>query len=157
MKIYWVSRHDMSPAQIKAVKALHGEDAEIVKDPVVLAGADGLKKYLESHRDGFVYAVAGAVHYLTAALEGGNGFGIFENHPARRQDGSFGLAAVYHLKVWSALDGGDWLYNQDTGIRPLPTSGPYICAPSVLLRLEKVWENPDPMSDEGEKLIPVAR
>ena len=27
MKIYWLSRHDLSPAQTRAVRDLHGEDA----------------------------------------------------------------------------------------------------------------------------------
>jgi hypothetical protein len=38
----------------------------------------------------------GAPHYVTAALRGLR-FGVFENHPRKRQDGSFGLAAVYHV------------------------------------------------------------
>lgn len=104
MKIYWLSRHDLSPAQVQAIKDLHGEAVEIIKDPVVLSGMEGLADYIRQH-DGFVYAVAGAPHYINAAL-GGFSFGVFENHPAKRQDGSFGLAAVYQIgdgkltKVW---------------------------------------------------------
>jgi len=120
-KVYWVSRHDLSPAQDSAIRDLHGEDAEVVKDPVVFSSVEGLADYIGSH-DGFVYAVAGAPHYLHAALESCK-FGVFENHPARRQDGTFGLAAVYHVEG----------------------------------SLKKVWVNPDPASDQGEALIPVAR
>lgn len=103
-KIYWVSRHDLSPGQRAAVRSIHGE-VEIIKDPVVFTDYQGLAEYIRTHSDGFVYAVAGAVHLLAAALAGLN-FGIFENHPQKRQDGSFGLAAVYHvidgklMRVW---------------------------------------------------------
>lgn len=105
MKIYWLSRHELSPAQQAAIRALHGEDAEVIRDAVSLVGVDGLSDYIRNHSDGFVYAVAGAVHYITAALEGLR-FGVFENHPQKRVDGSFGLTAVYHVgggkltKVW---------------------------------------------------------
>ena len=34
MRIYWVSRHELSPAQLQAIKELHGHDAEIIHDPV---------------------------------------------------------------------------------------------------------------------------
>lgn len=105
--VYWVSRHDLSPAQLVAIVALHG-DVQIVKDPVVFTTVDGLADYIREREDGFVYAVAGAPHYLAAALVGLR-FGVFENYPQRRQDGSFGLSAVYHVdgklqKVWSNSD-----------------------------------------------------
>ena len=93
-----------------------------MQDPVVFLNTDGLADYIRNRPDSFVYAVAGAPHYITAALAGLR-FGVFENHPQKRQDGTFGLAAVYHV------DGS----------------------------LKKVWVNPDPTSDEGEALIPVAR
>lgn len=104
MKVYWVSRHDLSPAQMQAIKALHGEDVQVVKEAMVFDNTEGLADYIRNHADGFVYAVAGAPHYLAAALAGFR-FGVFENHPAKRQDGSFGLKAVYHVdgslkKVW---------------------------------------------------------
>ncbi len=111
MKVYWLSRHELSPAQVAAVRDLHGEDAEVVKDPAVFRDAAGLTEYIVEHPDGFVYAVAGAPHYIFAALAGLR-FGVF------------GLAAVYHVV------GGT---------------------------LQKVWANPDPASDTGEALIPVAR
>jgi len=123
MKVFWTSRHDLSPAQVSAIHALHGEDAEVVKDSVVFSNTDGLADYIRNHADSFVYAVAGAPHYLTAALAGLR-FGVFENHPQKRQDGSFGLAAVYHVGSGS---------------------------------LKKVWVNPDPTSDRGEALQPIAR
>ncbi len=107
---------------MSAIHSLHGEDAEVVKDPVVFENTTGLADYIRNHADSFVYAVAGAPHYIVAALAGLR-FGVFENHPGKRQDGSFGLAAVYHV------DGS----------------------------LKKVWVNPNPMSDKGETLIPVAR
>lgn len=105
MKVYWVSRHDISPAQKRAIRDLHGEDAEIIKDPVVFSTTEGLADYISTHPDGFVYAVAGAVHCVHAALSGCS-FGIFENDPKKRENRSFGLAAVYHVvdgeikKVW---------------------------------------------------------
>lgn len=104
-RVYWLSRHDLSPAQVQAVHDLHGEDVEIVKDPVVFSNLEGLTNYINNHSDGFVYAVAGAPHYVHAALSGVH-FGVFENHPQKRQDGTFGLSAVYHVgdgkitKVW---------------------------------------------------------
>ena len=122
MKVFWTSRHNLSPAQVSAIRALHGEDTEVVQDPVVFLNTDGLADYIRNRPDSFVYAVAGAPHYIAAALAGLR-FGVFENHPQKRQDGTFGLAAVYHV------DG----------------------------LLKKVWVNPDPTSDEGEALIPVAR
>lgn len=123
MKIFWLSRHDLSPAQVSAIHSLHGEDAEVVKDPVVFQNTEGLADYIRRNQDGFVYAVAGAPHYIAAALAGLR-FGVFENHPQKRQDGSFGLATVYHV-----------------------SNG----------QLKKVWVNPNPASDKGEALIPVAR
>jgi hypothetical protein len=122
MKVYWLSRHDLSPAQLKAIKELHGEDVEVLKESVVFETIDGLANYIRSHQDGFVYAVAGAPHYLCAALSGLS-FGVFENHPQKRKDGSFGLKAVYHI------NGG----------------------------ISQVWVNDDPLSDEGEPLIPIIR
>jgi len=120
MKIYWVSRHNLSPAQQAAIRALHGK-VEVIKDPVEFRGPEGLAEYIRNHPDGFVYAVAGAAHYIYAALSGCS-FGVFENHPQKRADGSFGLAAVYHV------EGG---------------------------QIRKVWVNPDPLSDEGEPLVPL--
>lgn len=109
MKIYWVSRHDLSPAQEIAIRQLHGEDVEVIKDSVVFSNIEGLTDYIRNHSDSFVYVVAGAAHYLHAALNGCR-FGVFENHPQKRQGGSFGLAAVYHVnegkltKVWENPD-----------------------------------------------------
>ena len=105
MKVYWLSRHALSPAQAQAIRDLHGEDAEVVKDSVVFKNIEGLADYIRKHPGGFVYAVAGAPHCIHAALTGCR-FGVFENDPAKRRDGTFGLAAVYHVgdnklqKVW---------------------------------------------------------
>ena len=121
-KVFWVSRHDLSPAQLAATRDLHGKDVEVIKDPAVFDSAKGLADYIRAHPEGFVYAVAGAPHYIVAVLVHLR-FGVFENHPQKRRDGNFGLAAVYHF-----IDN---------------------C-------LIKVWENPDPMSDKGELLIPIA-
>lgn len=122
-KILWISRHDLSAAQLQAIKELHGEDAIVTKDSVVFNGITDLETCIKNHADSFVYVVAGAAHYLHAAFTGCT-FGIFENHPQKRQDGSFGLSAVYHV--------GD-------------------------SKIFKAWQNPDPLSDEGETLIPVIR
>lgn len=105
MRIYWLSRHELSPAQRQAIRDLHSEDAEVVKDQVTLNGPEALVDYILQHSDGFVYAVAAAPHYIAAALVGCR-FGVFENYPGKRLDGNFGLAAVYHVgdgmlkKVW---------------------------------------------------------
>lgn len=120
MKVYWVSRHEMSPAQVQAMKDLHGREVEIIQDPVTLEGQRGLAEYIRGHSDGFVYAVASNVHLVTAALENLR-FGVFENHHGGRAQGIFSLAAVYHFE------------NQ---------------------KIDMVWENPDPESDEGESLTP---
>jgi len=77
--------------------------------------------YIRQHQGCFVYAVAGAPHYIQAALAGLT-FGVFENHPEKRADGKFGLLAVYHV-----VDG----------------------------QIIKVWVNPDPDSDDWEKLLTV--
>lgn len=122
-KVIFVSRHELSPGQVNAIKALHGEDCEIDRDPHVFQGQDGLTEYIRSNADAFVYAVAGSVHVLDAALNGAS-FGIFENYPGKRANGEFGLSAVYQVR-------------DD--------------------QLVKVYENPDPMSDIGETLKPVAR
>ena len=82
-KVYWVSRHDMSPAQLLAVRYMHGEDTEVLKDSVTFEGPDGLQKYIETHSDGVVYAVATSAQFMWAALNGRGEFGFFENHPAR--------------------------------------------------------------------------
>lgn len=119
-KVLWLSRHNLSPAQLRALNDLYGGNVEIVKDAVVFDSASGLADYIRAHPEGYVYAVAGAPHYIAAALAGLR-FGVFENYPQKRQDGSFGLAAVYHVDH---------------------------C-------LMKVWTNPDPMSDNGEMLIPI--
>lgn len=103
-KVYWMSRHELSLAQAEAISALHG-GVEVIRDPAVLSGTEALTDYIREHADGFVYAVAGPPHYIAAALSGVN-FGVFENHPGKRADGQFGLAAVYHVgsgkleKVW---------------------------------------------------------
>lgn len=123
-KIYWASRHDLSSAQNQAIIDLHGK-VKIVKDPAKFDGDEGLADYIREHNDGFVYAVASGVHYLTAGLSG-LPFGIFTNHPDKRADGKFGLASVH------------WVNSPVKGIT-------------------RVWVNPDPASDYGEALIPVAR
>ncbi len=139
MKIFWLSRHDLSPAQVLAIRDLHGEDAEVAKDPVVFSNTDGLADYISNHSARFVSAVAGAPHYIAAALAGLR-FGVFENHPQKRQDGTFGLAAVYHVLSVSEIVGSH------AGI-----------SEAGRCEMLKVWVNPDPMSDKGETLIPVAR
>lgn len=111
---------------MQAIRDLHGADAEVVKDPVTLKGDDGLADYVREQSDGFVYAVAGASHYLAAGLAGLR-FGVMANHPAKRMDGSFGLASVY----WANY----------------PVAG----------KGQTVWLNPDPTSDTGEALIPVTQ
>lgn len=95
-KVYWLSRHALSPAQVSAVKLLHGDSVEIVCEAVSFTGLDGLKQAISERTDGYVYAVVPAHMSIAAALQG-CAFGLFENHPAKRLDGSFGLASVYHV------------------------------------------------------------
>lgn len=121
-KIYWLSRHALSPGQNKALADLHGE-VEVTQVPVNFDGDEGLARFVAEHRDGFVYAVATAVQYMTAMTRG-TPFGLFVNHPAKRADSTFGLAAVYHVSGNS---------------------------------ITRMWSNPDPASDTGEKLTPVRR
>jgi len=105
MKVYWVSRHPLSPAQQQAIKDLHGDDVEVVHNPVSFTDETGLSEFIKAHQDGFVYAVAGGQHYIEAALAGCR-FGIFSISPQRRADGVFGLEAVYYInhcrqfRVW---------------------------------------------------------
>lgn len=134
MKIYWVSRHDLSPAQRRAISDLHGV-VEVVKDPVEFKTDQGLAEYIRSHSDGFVYAVATGVHYLVAGFAG-LPFGMFTNHPGKRADGQFGLAEVHwvnYLPEFVSVGG------------------------QMIPNVRRVWVNPDPAGDEGEPLIPVAR
>ena len=109
MRIYWVSRHELSPAQLQAIKELHGHDAEIIHDPVEFGRFDELAGYIDCRPAGFVYVVAGGPHYIHAALSS-RCFGIFENHSKKRADGMLGLRAVYHVKsgkirkVWENIN-----------------------------------------------------
>lgn len=133
VKVYWLSRHSLSPAQVQAIKRLHGEDVIILHEPIVLEGLDALAEAIHSRNDGFVYAVAPAHMVAKASIAcalGGYQFGVFENHPLKRADGSFGLKAVYHI---------------------LPDRY------EPMARIVEVWTNPDPLSDQGEALIPIER
>ncbi|KKW14247.1 MAG: hypothetical protein UY53_C0002G0036 [Parcubacteria group bacterium GW2011_GWA2_50_10] len=66
-KVYWLSRHELSPGQIQALRDLHGADVEVVREPVVFQTAESLADFIRQHPDGFVYAVAGAPHYRRVA------------------------------------------------------------------------------------------
>lgn len=136
-KMYWVSRHNLSPAQRRAIEDLHGE-VYIIHDPVTFSDYTGLAEYIDRHPDGFVYAVAGASHYLHAMANNCK-FGVFENHHEKRADGQFGLSAVYHT-------GSRWWNQYDCPSEAVETP-----------TFSKVWNNPDPDSDSGETLIPVRR
>lgn len=132
-KIMWVSRHPLSPAQVSAITTLHGADVDIVHNPAVFDDFTGLTDLIRQNRDSFVYAVAGAAHYLHAAANGCD-FGVFENDPARRHDGQFGLKAVYHC-IQVSIDG----------------------AYSGTPQLTQVWVNDNPSDDNGDSLDPVGR
>ncbi len=139
-KVYWISRHDLSSAQQTAIRTLHGENVDVVKDPVEFSGG-GLAEYIRSHVDGFVYVVARLSHCMDVALKGCS-FGFFENHPQKRQDGIFGLSAVYHVYMYPTTDCLDSRRNPKTVHFGF---------------MEKVWNNPDPTSDVGESLTPAKR
>lgn len=114
-KIYWVSRHQLTPDQMQALREIHEDDIEVIHEPVVFRELDGLTRYIQSHQDGFVYAVAGAAQMISAATQCTDQnspgepyvFGVFENDPERRADGSFGVAAVYHVQSWS-FNNSNW-------------------------------------------------
>lgn len=122
-KVYWVSRHQLSPAQWRALRDIHGKDVVVVWEAVVFDEGSTLVDYIQHHRDGFVYAVASSDYVIDAALAG-EPFGHFKNHPAKRQDGTFGLCAVFH-----------------------------VVGREQIMR----WRNEDPLSDEGERLVPIPR
>lgn len=96
-RVVWLSRHNLSPDQNAALKLIHGDDVAVEHINVTLQSDDGLALFIEN-RDEFVYAVAGAVHYLVA-VEQGLEFGFFTNKPGRRENGEFSLGVVYH---WGA-------------------------------------------------------
>ncbi|MAG11722.1 MAG: hypothetical protein CMI52_02845 [Parcubacteria group bacterium] len=78
--VFWISRHELSPAQTQAILDLHG-DVQVERQALVFDQVDGLKSFIETvGKDDFVYAVAGAPHYLSAALSGCE-FGFFLNPP----------------------------------------------------------------------------
>lgn len=131
MKIRWLSRHQLSPAQIAALRELHGkrgvELEQVVHDTQDFPNdPKGLEEYLRAHDGDFVYVVAPAVQYLQAALAGLS-FGLMVNHPGKREDGTFGLASVY------------WVNRPEMG------------------EVELVWTNPNPLNDCGESLVPAHR
>ncbi len=99
MTVIFLSRHDLSPAQIVAIKTLHGEDVMFSKQAIQFeadpASLTSLLKSLDD--DTFAYVVAPAPHLLRAQWEGCR-FGLFTNHPAKRADGTFGLDRVYHVE-----------------------------------------------------------
>ena len=122
-RVYWIARHPLTAAQNRAIRDLHGEDVEIVHEAITFQDDMALARLLEERTDGFVYAVAGIQHFLNAVdVDHGHSvqFGIFANHPGKRANGTFGLAAVYH-----------WLEGA----------------------LFRVWHNPDPESDHGDRLL----
>jgi len=120
-KVFWVSRHQLSPAQKQAISDLHGSDCQIEHLTIQFDSMLGLAEFISTHPRDIIYAVAGAPHYLAAALSGLK-FGVFENHPQKRQDGVFGLKSVY------------WVRNYE---------------------IREVWRNSNPLSDNGEMLMPV--
>lgn len=127
-KVYWLSRHQLSPAQQQALKDIWGEDVEVVHEDVTFDENYSLNQAIADRKDGFVYAVAPVIS-LIYAYAWYNDFGIFENDPKKRADGAFGLKAVWHFRA-----------NED--YHPEPPA------------INRVWENPDPSSDEGEALTP---
>jgi hypothetical protein len=139
-KVKWMSRHPLSPAQQVAVRALHGEDVEIIHDTEPFNGTDEFLDRASDKAVAFVYAVApahmiaayvarSASPYSPAAL------GFFENHPGKRADGQFGLKAVHWVtkSPGEEFGGPDWV------------------------EVKEVWVNNDPASDTGDALVAVAR
>lgn len=78
MKIYWAARHELLPEQEAAIRATHGEDCNIIWEPVRFTDPRGLSDYIDSRPDDVVYAVAGGIHYLFAGFEGKE-FYLFES------------------------------------------------------------------------------
>ncbi len=95
MEIRWVSRHALSPAQLRAIGEIHG-DITVVNDPATFNAIDDLTNYLREHAESFVYVVAPADMCLHAGFAGLQ-FGLFKNSPSKRSDGQFGLDSVVHV------------------------------------------------------------
>jgi len=104
-KIYWSSQNDLSSMQLSAIHAIHGEYVIIIKDQAVISSVFDLENYIKSHSDGLVYTADSGMQYIDGALSGLR-FAQFVNHTERLEDGTFGLAVVYHVhdgspkKVW---------------------------------------------------------
>ena len=102
-KVYWASHHDLYPEQVNAIKSVHG-NIEIVHERVVFKEPTGLSTYIDNRADGYVYAVAGGIHYLWAFLDSKE-FYIFETHPDK-----IGFRAIFKVgekvitRVWEAKE-----------------------------------------------------
>ena len=80
MKVFWTSRHDLSPAQVSAIRALHGDDAEVVK----LAGSSNAQKvtYALSESEGADVFASGIAVSRTGVNETGIAGMSFKVHAA---------------------------------------------------------------------------
>ena len=102
-KIYWASHHDLYPEQIDAINSVHGK-LDIIHERVVFRDPLGLSTYIDNRQDGYVYAVAGGIHYLFAQQEGREFF-IFETHPDKIAFRSiFKVSEGTITKVWGARE-----------------------------------------------------
>ncbi len=114
--VYWVSRHPLMPSQEEAIRDIHGYVGKIERKEVSFGlDPEALSNFLVRKQRGercFIYVVASSHHVLTAALNGLS-FGVMVNHPQKREDGTFEVAAVYHVrdcrieKVWPVKKEGD--------------------------------------------------
>lgn len=106
-KVYWASRHALLDYQIDSIKEVHGENIRIIQENVMFQHIDGLYEYIKSHEDGYVYAVAGGIHYIFATMMLMNQsrdleFYIFSGRPNTTLD----FSAIYKVnskglqKVW---------------------------------------------------------
>jgi hypothetical protein len=127
-KVYWASEHNLSSAQLQAIKEIHGYVRIEESVPHLFRHHRGLAEYIRAHRDGFVYADTDTANYLYASCSG-LPFGIFENHYPRRTDGTVGIATVYHIFT-SFLQG----YGESA------------------TEFKRVWVNSNPKSDKGRVL-----
>lgn len=127
MKVYWFSRHALSPAQQQAIRDLHGEDAEIVHDTGPFADLNDCIwriRRAAAAAGTAVYAVLPA-HFAVALATADVRFGMFENHPSKRANGQFGLKSVWRTLFNDSLERTE---------------------------VVEVWTNPDPQADCGELL-----
>lgn len=102
-KVYWVARHELTEEQELAIKEIHGASIEIVDSNIRFTSATGLYDFIHQHPDGYVYAIAGGIHYLYAFMKGLE-FYIFEPNYIS-YDKNSGESIVNIRAIWKCQGG----------------------------------------------------